>query len=249
MSDSLRQNREGLSGLGFWIALGLVASSFVLKLGLVEIKSQNNEITVKGYAEKPIESDLAVWSANITARGGQLEAAYAKLEADRTRLLQFLEKSGVTDLMVHVDPVWTTAVYENLSNGMRGNRIVGYELGQSVQLSSRDLDLVERVARSSADLIRDGVELSASPPQFHFTKLDTLKVEMLGEASRDAAQRARVLAENGGGKVGALRYASQGVFQITPEFSTEVSPYGMNDTSSRQKSIKAVVTVRYAIGR
>ena len=249
MNEPLRQHREGLSGLGFWIALGLVASAFVLKLGIVEIKSQDNEITVKGYAEKSIESDLAVWSARITARGAQLELAYTKLEGDRTRLLQFLEKSGVTDVNVRVEPVWTQAIHENLSNGARGNRIVGYELGQGVVLTSRNLDLVEQVARSSGDLIRDGVELSASPPQYHFTQLDELKVEMLGEASRDAAQRARVLAENGGSKVGALRFASQGVFQITPEFSTDVSPYGMNDTSSRQKSIKAVVTIRYAIER
>jgi hypothetical protein len=43
--------------------------------------------------------------------------------------------------------------------------------------------------------------------------------------------------------------ARQGVFQITPAHSTEISDYGRNDTSSREKSIKAVVTVRYAVER
>jgi len=247
MNDTPRSPREGSAALGFFLAIGLIVAAFILKSGLVEIKSQGDEITVKGFAEKSIESDMAVWSGRISARGAQLESAYAKLEADRTRLLQFLEKSGATDLGVRLEPVSTRAVYETLSDGRRGNRVVGYELGQTVSLSSRDLDMVDRVAQSSADLIRDGVELSASPPQYYFTQLDELKVEMLAEASRDALRRAEVLAENSASRVGALRSASQGVFQITPEFSTDVSPYGMNDTSTRQKSIKAVVTVRYAI--
>ncbi len=249
MSDSLSLRREGLSGLGFWLALGLVAAAFVLKMGMVEIKSQGDEITVKGFAEKAIESDLAVWSGRITTRGVQLESTYSKLEADRTLVLQFLEKSGANDLNVRVEPVWTRAVYEILPEGRRGSDVVGYELGQSIVLSSRNLELVGSVAQNSADLIREGVELSASAPQYYFTGFDELKVEMLGEASRNARRRAEVLAENSGSKVGVLRSASQGVFQITPQFSTDVSPYGMNDTSTRQKSIKAVVTVRYAIER
>jgi hypothetical protein len=46
---------------------------------------------------------------------------------------------------------------------------------------------------------------------------------------------------------GPLRYARQGVFQVTPANSAEVSDYGRNDTTSREKSIKAVATIRYAI--
>lgn len=249
MSEPPRALRDGLSSLGLFLCIGLVGSAFLLKGALVEIKTQGDEITVKGFAERAIESDLAIWSAHIAARGVKLQEAYAKLESDRIRLLRFLETSGAPEVEIRTDPVWTRAIQETLPDGRMGNTIVGFELGQNVVLTSRDLDRVERIARQSADLIRDGIELSASPPQYHFTRLDELKVEMLGEASKDALGRARVLAENGGSEVGALRSASQGVFQITPEFSTEVSPYGMNDTSTRQKSIKAVVTVRYAIRR
>jgi hypothetical protein len=38
-----------------------------------------------------------------------------------------------------------------------------------------------------------------------------------------------------------------GVFQITPRFSTEVADYGINDTSSRDKDITAVVRVTFAL--
>jgi hypothetical protein len=59
--------------------------------------------------------------------------------------------------------------------------------------------------------------------------------------------RAEELAKNSGSEVGTLKYASQGVFQITPVNSTDVSDYGIYDTSTVDKSIKAVVTIEYSI--
>ncbi len=70
---------------------------------------------------------------------------------------------------------------------------------------------------------------------------------MLAQATRDARNRAETLATNSGSRLGALRSAQQGVFQITPEHSVEVSGYGENDTSSVKKVIRAVVTVEYGL--
>ena len=38
-----------------------------------------------------------------------------------------------------------------------------------------------------------------------------------------------------------------GVFQITPAFSTQVTDYGINDTSSRLKDVTAVVSATFAV--
>jgi hypothetical protein len=46
-----------------------------------------------------------------------------------------------------------------------------------------------------------------------------------------------------------MRRTSQGVFQITPRDSTEVSDYGINDTSSREKDVTAVVDATFAVKR
>src|SRR4029077_8073817 len=96
-------------------------------------------------------------------------------------------------------------------------------------------------------LIQDGIAFTSNAPEYYFTKLDDLKIQMLGQATKDARERAEQLAVNSRSKVGALRSASQGVFQITPPFSTEVSNTGQSDTTSIDKSIKALVTVEYAI--
>ena len=70
---------------------------------------------------------------------------------------------------------------------------------------------------------------------------------MLGEASKNAYERAERLAGNTGSEVGTLQSASQGVFQITSRNSTEVSDYGSFDTQSRLKAIKAVITAEFSV--
>jgi uncharacterized protein len=44
-----------------------------------------------------------------------------------------------------------------------------------------------------------------------------------------------------------VRSARLGAYQVTPRNSTEVSDYGINDTSSREKDVTAVVSVTFAV--
>ena len=66
---------------------------------------------------------------------------------------------------------------------------------------------------------------------------------VLGRKNR----RALALAKGSKGRIGALISAQQGVFQITERHSTDTSGSGEYDTSSIDKSAKAVVTLEYAI--
>ena len=70
---------------------------------------------------------------------------------------------------------------------------------------------------------------------------------MIGKATQNAKERAASMAKNTGNKIGSLRSANTGVFQITPPDSTDVSDYGINDTSSIEKKITAVVNVTFAV--
>ena len=70
---------------------------------------------------------------------------------------------------------------------------------------------------------------------------------MLGRATENAKQRATSMASSTGNRIGTIRSAKMGVFQITPPTSTDVSDYGENDTSSLEKKVMAVVSVTFAI--
>jgi hypothetical protein len=82
---------------------------------------------------------------------------------------------------------------------------------------------------------------------FYYTKLSDLKIEMIGLASKDAKMRADQIAISTDNEVGEVRSSRMGVIQINAKNSTDVSDYGMNDVSSLEKTITAVVTVSYSI--
>ena len=103
------------------------------------------------------------------------------------------------------------------------------------------------VAESSSGLLAQGIPLAAQPPQYVYTKLPTLRLRLLGEATKDAQSRARVIAEATGSGLGGLRGVDVGVFQVTSPNSTDVSDYGFYDTSTLQKDVTAVVNVTFAL--
>ena len=70
---------------------------------------------------------------------------------------------------------------------------------------------------------------------------------MLREATKDAKRRAEEIASSSGNQIGAIRSARMGVFQITPANSYDISDYGVNDTSSLEKKVNAVVKAEYTI--
>ena len=70
---------------------------------------------------------------------------------------------------------------------------------------------------------------------------------MLAKATGNAKVRAESMVKVSGNKIGFMRSAKMGVFQITPVTSTDVSDYGYNDTSSLDKKVMAVVSAAFAI--
>ncbi|MFC1576844.1 hypothetical protein ACFL3N_00715 [Candidatus Omnitrophota bacterium] len=80
-----------------------------------------------------------------------------------------------------------------------------------------------------------------------YTKIAELKVEMLAKATEGAKRRAVSMASSAGNKIGLMRSARMGIFQINPVNSYDVSWYGNNDTSSYEKKVRAVVSASFAI--
>lgn len=246
MNDNSK-NGSGLFMLGLMLALGLVISSFVLAGALKDIKRSGQTITVKGFAEKNISADLAIWRGSFALSSPNMIEAYEKIQQDLEKTVKYLESAGFKRSDIEVSSIETRMINRLNDKGYSTNIIDGYTLVQSFSIKSNNVDLIDKVSKESTVLIKEGIALSSEQPEYYYTKINDMKISMLGEAAQDAKVRAEQLAENSGNEVGPLKSAAQGVFQITPAFSTDISDYGMNDVSSREKSIKAVVTMEYII--
>ena len=100
---------------------------------------------------------------------------------------------------------------------------------------------------ASGELVGQGVEFTSTPLQFLYTKSAEAKIEMLAEATKDARARADQIALQGGARIDSLRSAKMGVFQITPQYATEISWGGVNDTSAMEKTITAVISATISL--
>lgn len=229
------------------LALGLMGAAWIAGSYAMGFANSRATITVTGSAKKTIRADLAVWRGSFNAQSPRIEDAYAELEASARRVRAYLVGKGFADSTLVFTQVQTQPLYARSPNGMETGQTQGYRLTQTVEVRSRDVGRMATLARESTELIRQGVRFESYPPEFLVTGLADLKVEMLAAATRDAKARAAEMAKNAGSKIGRLRSARMGVFQVTPTNSTMVTDYGINDTSSLDKDITSVVSVSFEI--
>ena len=229
------------------VAAALIICTVIASESLGRFGARDHSITVKGYAEQPITSDIGRWSGVYSVEAVDLAGGYAHVEDETISVRGFLQSLGVAADSMQLSSIQTEPVYLRDAHGNMTADVTRYRLRRTVTFSSNDLVLVDTVSRRATELIRDGIDFESRPPQFFYTKLEQMKLQMLGEAMANARDRATTLAESGGGEAGRLLRASQGVFQITPPLVNDVSDSGYSDDSSIEKVVKAVVTAEFAV--
>ncbi len=234
--------------LGVCIAAATIVSSVILSKGFLKImKITREQITVTGSANKQIISDYIVWRAAFTVRDPDMGKAYKRLSADLDKVKNYLLAHGVKEQELTIPQVAIEQLYKKDSRGNDTNELLDYRLSQIVEVRSENLPQITKVSRSITELIDQGVQLNSGAPEYLYRRLDDLKIEMLALATENAKLRAENMAKATGNRIGPIRSARMGVFQITPVTSNEVSDYGVNDTSSLEKKVTAVVTASFAI--
>ncbi len=232
---------------GFTLAVALVLSSIVFAWAYTRSKSTEQVVTVTGSARKRIKSDLVIWKAAVSYQAPQLSDAYKSLSDNVPRIKQYLISKGIAENQITVSSISSTTLTGKDSDGNDTGQITGYSLRQELEVRSNEVDKIAKIAREATELINQGILLESMSPEYHYTKLGDLKIEMLGEAAKDAQERAEKIASSTGSSIGSVRSARMGVMQITPADSNEVSDSGMNDTSALEKDITAVVNVSFAV--
>lgn len=241
-----RKNKYWLNA-GVALAIGLVLSSIIFGWFYSKTKKGDEAITVTGSAKKRIKSDLVAWSAAVSAQSPQLTDAYRQLSENIPRIKQYLISKGIPENQMTVSSITTTTLKKQDSNGNETSEIAGYSLRQQVEVKSTDVDKIAQIAREATELINQGILVESNPPQYYYTSIGDLKIEMLGEAAKDAKVRAEKVAASTGNSIGAVRSARMGVLQITAADSTEVSDSGIYDTTTIDKDMTAVVNVSFAV--
>lgn len=230
------------------LVLGLILSTIVLGNSIKSIK-EDTTISVTGSAQDKITSDYAVWSGSFSAQSPVQKDSYAKVVADQKIVADFLKSLGAKDEEISFLPIYTNTIFKKsqMNDYATTNEVEAYSLSQSVTVKTSDVNLAQKISTKATDLIAQNVNFASNSPQFYCKDLSKAKITMIGKATKDCKDRAEQIVSNAGGKLGNILSAKSGVFQITPENSTEISDEGMNDTSSINKQITAVVKCTFSV--
>lgn len=243
MDDGKTRHLYGLATLAIGLVIGLLAVSGSLK----DIRRGSEEVTVTGSARRAIRSDFTVWRLSVSVQSGSLSSASAELIRGTDRVRAFLKSEAVPDSEITIKPVEATGVPEVTPEGRETGRIIASRVAQTFEVRSSDIDRITNASQRIGDLIADGIPVAPQSPEYLYTKLADIRTTLLEEATKDARQRAEAIVRSTGAEIGAVREARMGVFQITPRFSTEVADYGINDVTSIDKDVTAVVRVTFTI--
>src|SRR5919197_267729 len=156
----------------------------------------------------------------------------------------FLRGGGLPGDAVSEPPLVTRSIMLRL--GPR-RRVPGFRVIQRFRVSSTDIDRVEAVAARTSDLLAQGIPVSITSLSYLATKLADAKIRALKRAVADAHRRAETIVAGIGGKLGSVKSAELGVYQVVARNSTNVSDYGINDTASREKEVYSVVSVTFRV--
>lgn len=204
-------------------------------------RKAETSLRVVGYSSKIFQSDLVKWNVSLQKSVGEneLSSGYKMMNADVKAFRDYLVSQGFKEDDISVQPVTSFPRYDNYGN------MSGYNLSQEIFLLSENLDKVQELSLNPDFIADRGMVLQNSRLEYLYTKLPDLKKELLAAATEDALARAKEISGSANSKLGKMREARAGVFQITEPFSTEVSDYGIYNTGTRKKSISVTLTAYF----
>ncbi len=223
-----------------WIAaalgIALIASALIAAGAVREVAGTDRFVEVKGLSEREVAADLAIWPISYSLVAAGLDDLRASLDRTDEAVVAFLKLNGFGDDELTRSPPHVTDRWLNAPLGAQPTP--RYSAERTLTLRSARVEAVRQAMGDAAELISQGVPLKpdwGARTEFLFTRLETIKPEMIAEATADARRAADQFAEDSGSAVGAIRRARQGYFSINER----------DPSSPHVKRIRVVTTIEY----
>lgn len=242
---------NAMTVLGLLLAIGMASAAFILGVQAKRAMVGQQNITVKGLAEKPISADTAEWTIHIAVASITQADALQEVAKTREVVEGFLEKQGFTKDAWDVDVETLGPHYEEVVIGDHYRQVQkGFEGYQNIRIVSKDLDKIQKANKAFLQLRAQNHPVIAYPPQYLVSNLEEIKMSLIADATKNARDRATEFVKQDGASVGVMKSARQGAFYILPigGANDSDSQYGgVYDKTTIDKVARVVVTVVYNI--
>ena len=230
----------GLLFAALLVALGIGAGGYFIGQTMYNAKVALNTAEVKGLAERRVEADRANWTIKFANAGkykSDIPNLYDISEKNQESIVKILKESGFSEDEIKIG-ILNYSYYEYRDKDQvlvdQKHQLSGY-----ISVETDKVKLIDKARAKVNKLIAKGINIEDQEPSYHFTKLNAIKPDMLKEATKNARIAANEFAANAGVKVGGIRSARQGNFNIRD--------VGEEYSNSRkiEKDIRVVTTITF----
>ena len=222
--------------VGIALAVAIALAGWFVGDGLYRARASERYVTVKGFAEREVPANLALWPTVFSVTADDLGTLQKRVDDGTARIRTFLAGAFSEDEI----SVGAPRITDREAQGMMQQGRVGprYVAEAAVTVRTSKIDAVRKALPRSGELVGQGLALIRSyeyNTQYLFTGLEEIKPAMIAEATRDARHAAEQFAKDSGSRVGAIRNAQQGLFSIEDRdaFSPEI------------KKVRVVTTIQF----
>ena len=222
------------------IAAAIVAASifclgWFVKAGIDNFVNKDRHVTVKGLAEREVPADKVTWSISTKETGNDLPTLYERINVQAGKIKAFLKQNGLEESEITVNP---PSVSDLEAREWGDNqKPFRYIVNTTITVATTKVEAVNKAIFKQAELLKQGVALDSSYPNYEYASFQQMKPEMMSEAIKNAQKTAEQFAEASESKLGKIQTAGQGQFEI--ENRDENTPY--------IKKIRVVTTVTYSL--
>lgn len=219
------------------IIIGFALLGYFISSGLKSIANQDQYVTVKGLAEREVMANKVVWPLPYKCVSNDMNQLYKEVERNSRTITAFLNDNGITDEEIIVSvPVVTDRLAQSYTPD---NIKYRYQAEAVITVTSSKVEKIIELMKQQITLLEQGVVVGSEygyETRFEFTDLNSIKPEMVEEATRNARAVAQKFANDSGSELGKIKQASQGQFSISSD-----------ETTPQIKNIRVVTTVKYSL--
>ncbi|MEI5639412.1 MULTISPECIES: SIMPL domain-containing protein [unclassified Pseudoalteromonas] len=198
------------------LAVAVVTSAWLVKDTILEVKSMERSVRVKGLAEQEVKADTVIWPVFYRDADNDLEALVERIESKNAAIRAFLTLHGFDneELSVSAPSITDKYAQEYGQNG-QGFR---YVAKSGVTVYSNSPDKVAQALSKLNELAKQGIAITKDDYQnrveYLFTGLNDIKPQMVQEATQKAREVAVKFAKDSDSVLGKIKSARQGQFSI-----------------------------------
>lgn len=156
--------------------------------------------------------------------GNDLPSVYQKVTATNAQIVAFLKANGLTDQEISIG---APSVQDLTTNRYNNYPLpYNYAVTSIVTVSSSQVREVHSLINRQGELFSKGIAITSDYDtniSYDYTDLNSIKPEMIAEATENAREAAKKFAEDSDSRLGKIKTARQGQFSIEDRDPT--TPY------------------------